>query len=246
MKNIYLVLLITTVLLSFQVSKAEERLKLSGKIQNIVIEDKKDSLHVFIKLKMSFKAVGNDSILLWKQTYPHDKNLRDKFLCVNSKILGFLAIAKEEKILYYQQCALPSIQRSAAWQEVKNEIDSKMLPSNQIQIIKSGEALDFDADWSFIFLKKKAINSNDPFWGYSSEYDVLSNEIKNAKDLSLQVTYRVWSSELESRSDIKHKKPFGKKLQKRWKKFGYLWLDDIVSEPISLDLNCATVINDEK
>ncbi len=246
MKKIYMILAVCIILLGFQVSKADERLKLLGKITSIQLENKEDSLLVSIRLKMSFQATGNVPVLLWKQTYPHDENLRGRFLGTFSKIFGMLPTEKEEKILYYHSSRLPSIQRTQGWQDIKKELDSEILQSTQIQSIKSGETLDFDAEWSFIFLKKKANGSNDPLWGYSSHFDVLSNEIKTAKNLSLQVTYRVWSSELELHSDRKDKKPFGKKLQKRWKKYGYLWLDDIVSEPIPLDLSSAVVKTESK
>ncbi|MCV4607363.1 hypothetical protein OFB74_31155, partial [Escherichia coli] len=37
-----------------------------------------------------------------------------------------------------------------------------------------------------------------------------------------------------------------KALQDRWKKYGYLWLDDIVSEPIPLDLSSAMIKTDSQ
>lgn len=239
-KRIYWISLVLALLFGFQIVNAGESLKLSGKITNIEIEENKYSVLVSVHLKMSLKTISNEAVLLWKQTYP-DGILDGSFLCVNSKIFGITAMEKEEKVLHYYNCALPSLQRTRAWQDIQNELDNKTPPSNMVQIINSGESFDFYGDWKFIFLKKKALGSNDPLWGYGSMYDVLWDEMKDVKNLSLQVTYRVWSSELEPRSAKRDKRPFGKKLQKRWRKYGYLWLDDIQSEPIALDLKTAVV-----
>ncbi|MFV0388157.1 MAG: hypothetical protein ACK5NT_05325 [Pyrinomonadaceae bacterium] len=242
----YISLLIVLLFFSIQLTKAEERLKLSGQVESIEIEDKKDVLQIDLQLKMSLKLVGKEAIFLWKQTYPHDESLRNKFLCVNFHIFGILSNVQTEKLLFVDDPPLPSLQRTKQWQDVVTEMDKKSPPSSQFQIVKSGETVYFFENLSFVILKKKAIGSNNPYWGYGSDINVLADEILKAKNLTLQVSYRVWSSELEPRSDHKDKKPFGKKLQKRWKKFGYLWLDDIVSEPIPLDLSSAVIKTDSK
>jgi hypothetical protein len=238
--RVYIALLILVVLFSFQIVKAGGPLELSGKISSIEIEDKKDSVLVAVHVRISFNATGDEPVLLWKQTYP-DEVLNGRFLCTNSKILGMLAAEKEEKILYYHNCALPSIQRTPAWQNARKRLDSKTLPLDEVQIIKRGESFVYDDVLKFIFSKKRSQNSNDPLWGQSSDHDVLWDQIKYAQNLSLSLTYRVWSPELEPRSANQEEKPFGKTLQKRWKEYGYLWLDDIQSEPIELDLKTAVV-----
>jgi hypothetical protein len=220
----------------FQTVKANGELALTGKVHSIEIEDKEDSVLVSVRLVMSLKAVGDKPILLWKQIHP-DPILSGAFLCINAKILGSVAAEKEEKILHYSNCALPSIQRTPAWQDIMNKLDNKIPPLDHVQIINRGEHFDFNADWKFIFLKKKALNSNDPLWGRGSDYDVIWDEIKDARNLSLRLTYRTWSFELERGCDNPNKRKFGKKLQKRWKAYGNLWLDDITSEPIALRLN---------
>lgn len=245
MKKKLLILLL--VIFSIQFAKAEEKLKLSGKVENIKITEKKDILQIDANVRMSLKVIGTEPLLFWKQTYPHDESLRGHFLGLNLRVFGFLATEDKEKLLYLNGLPLPSIQRTKQWQDIVAEMDGKSPPENQVQSIKSGETVDFDEAWTFIFLKRKAIGSNDPYWGYGSDSNVLADEILKAKDLKIRVKYRVWSPELEPRSAASiDKKPFGKKLQKRWKKYGYLWLDDITSEPISLDLSSAVVKTDSK
>jgi hypothetical protein len=247
MKKSYISLLIVLLFFSIQLTKAEERLKLSGQVESVEITDKKDILQIDVKLRMSFRVVGKESILLWKQTYPHDESLRNKFLCVNFRILGIPSNVETEKLLFVDSPPLPSLQRTKQWQDVVTDMDKKSPPASQFHIVKNGETIDFFENLSFVFLKKKAVGSNDPYWGFGSDINVLADEIKSAKNLKLALKYSVWSSELEPRSDLlKNIKPFGKKLQKRWKKYGYLWLDDIVSEPIPFDLNSAIVKTDSK
>jgi hypothetical protein len=83
-------------------------------------------------------------------------------------------------------------------------------------------------DWFYINKKKNV-------------YDVFPNriwdEIKDARSLSFKLEFRVWSLDLERHPTEKEIRPFGKQLQKRWRKYGYLLLDDIVSERIPINLN---------
>jgi hypothetical protein len=53
----------------------------------------------------------------------------------------------------------------------------------------------------------------------------------------LQVVCEVWPWNVEP-ADAKLS--FGRKLQKRWQPIGVLWLDEIYSEPIRLDVNDLT------
>lgn len=240
-KLIWLLPLGLVFLLSSFAVRAEGQLELSGKITDIGIEEKGGSVRVSVRLQMSLKAVGETPVMVWKQTNPNESSQR-AFLCVYSKVLGVLAKGSGEKILHYNTCALPSIQRTSAWQDVIKRLDSATPPASEIRVIKPGESFDFNDEWAFTFLKRKAGNSNDPLWGLSSDHDVLWDEIKEARNLTLELAYRVWSSELEPRSDIAvDEKPFGKRLRNKWKESGYLWLDDIVSEPVPIDLGSVVV-----
>lgn len=58
----------------------------------------------------------------------------------------------------------------------------------------------------------------------------------------LRVTSQVWSPNLEHRRNDRSRLTFGHRLQKRWKKIGLLWLDDIWSAPILLDLKKLVII----
>jgi hypothetical protein len=50
----------------------------------------------------------------------------------------------------------------------------------------------------------------------------------------------MWPWNVEERGPEREKLKFGHELQERWKDVGLLWLEDVRSEPIMLDLKTAT------
>ncbi len=170
--------------------------------------------------------------MLWKQTNP-SLALNEQFLCTSYKLVR-PTIRNKEEVVMYQACRLPSSERIPAWQAIKNELDSKTPSPSQIRTIMSGEHFDFDTDLKFVIAKKNADGQND-IRGYGGwEQNGFWEEIKAMNDLKLQVSYRTWSWELEPRSNKTNVKTFAESLRHRWSKFGYLWFDDITSEPIPL------------
>jgi hypothetical protein len=73
----------------------------------------------------------------------------------------------------------------------------------------------------------------DNFWPRRESWE----KISKAPAAWLDVYLQVWPLNLEPASYDRSKMEFGRKLQRRWKAIGQLWLDDIVSEPIKLDLD---------
>jgi hypothetical protein len=72
------------------------------------------------------------------------------------------------------------------------------------------------ADWFYI-------NKNEKSW----------NELAGADCLLLRVTYETWPLNVEPRQSTLDDKKFGQELRERWKSSGYLWIDEITSEPLS-------------
>ena len=235
-----IILLVITIFLNSQLANAQAMLKLYKKITSIEKEELNDRVVFNVKSNMSFRNVGDKPILLLIAAYPEsspfspDNNL--PFLGICTKITGVLETERTEKVLM-SGCALPSIESTADWRVLSKQLDSKTPPPALIKKLEAGESFDFKTIGWLRFFKKREL--------YSSFADeAIWSEIENAKSLSLQNTYRIWSLELEPRSAKGNEKPFGKQLQKRWNKYGYLWLDDIVSEPIPLNLSSVVEKND--
>lgn len=62
-------------------------------------------------------------------------------------------------------------------------------------------------------------------------------EIIKYQQLWLRVVYEIFPINVEPKVDGKYR--FGKKLRNRWRQFGDLWLDNVPSEPIPINLHAA-------
>ena len=71
---------------------------------------------------------------------------------------------------------------------------------------------------------------------------VLRGHVKSVEidEYDPQITCILWPENIEGLVRNSDQLPFGHKLQKRWKAAGVLWLEDMRSEPIQLDLRMAT------
>ena len=65
-------------------------------------------------------------------------------------------------------------------------------------------------------------------------------DLQRIAEINLQVIYRSWSVALESANEGDDEDySFGSELRRRWKNYGYLLTNNVVSEPIPLDLTSA-------
>lgn len=223
-------ILLLMVLACSQSLDAAEPMILSGRITNVIKEEKGDSVVLSLALTMSFQNVSEKPILLTVSSYPKSSPYYipdNSFMSICAKVTGMLEAA--EKILY-SSCSLPSIEGTSDWQNIRKEFDRKIPPQHRIKFLNPGQSFEFESRVRVSFLREQdpySVNRENALW----------NEIVAAKCLVLRMTYRIWSLELEPRSGDRNDRPFGKELQKRWKDYGYLWLEDINSQPIEIQLN---------
>lgn len=223
--RLFVFFLFIIIVSQFQSIYANENLKFVGKISNLEMVEKKDSFLFSFDSTLTLTNTGKVPILLF---------LPETWLCINREIYGIASDEKIEKKLTFNG-SLPSISNSKEWLERKEKLDAKVPPLDLFRKLERGQSFIFEQKEWFSISKEKAKSSVESNFGNFSW-----SEIKNAKLLSLRLEYRIWSLNLETYS-LSNNKRFGEKLQKRWKKHGYLWLDDIQSEPIALDLNAAFV-----
>jgi len=118
----------------------------------------------------------------------------------------------------------------AYWTDLKERIDTPA-PSSAYFAILSPDQFIVLKDTIEIGLPQETKNENHYPERESWEY------IKKIPT-DLRVIYEVWADGLETRDDLRKKNAkFGLSLQRRWKEYGYLWLDTVISEPIPLDLS---------
>ncbi len=227
MRLSYLFGLIIIVSINFQAVFAESGLKVTGKISQLEISEENKTTKLSFHITLTFTNTGKVPLLI----FTSDSSVRS----ILREMYGSIPIEKGDSRLYALY-TLPSIGVNEETRKIQKLLNAKEPLEELIKTIGIGENLSFETKEWFYIGKEKDV--------YDNLGNHLWSEIKDAKSLSLRLGYRIWSLDFEPRSVNRDKRPFGKKLQKRWKKYGYLWLDDIVSEPIPLDLSSAIVKTD--
>ncbi len=116
---------------------------------------------------------------------------------------------------------------------LQKQLNQKIPPSDLTYVIKVGDSFNFSTETECVFLKSKISASANESW----------NAISKSSPILIELKLEIFPSYLKQSNS----KSFSEKaLQDRWKKYGYLWLDDIVSEPILLDLSSAMIKTDSQ
>jgi hypothetical protein len=221
------IILVSFLILTMQLQTvfAKNEIQLTGNISSLEITQEQKRVKVSYIVKLTLTNRNELPILLL--------NSDSSLLCISRDIYGISSNDLKERKLF-SFATLPSSEKGAKkWEVIKTNLSSEKPPPNLIQKLRLNESISFEEkEWFYISKEKDVYNENQ---------NVLWDEIKDAKFLSLKLEFRVWSLNLERHSGEKEVRPFGKELRERWRKYGYLLLDDIISEPIALDLSSAVV-----
>jgi len=93
--------------------------------------------------------------------------------------------------------------------------------------------------WSFeneVYIGVPTEAGNHSFFPKGASFET----IQKYSPVWMKVVWEVWPLNVEPWGEDRSKLRFGRKLQRRWKDVGQLWLDGIQSDPIMLDLKTAT------
>jgi len=185
-------------------------LKLTGQIESCEVIDEGDRVKLSLKLNLSLTNAGDNPVLL----------LSEKPTLIGRQINSSATSGQNEKNLF-SLWTRPSIGVNDEWLKLSKDIDKASPPEAQIKRIEVGDAIKWEVtDWFYI---KKDDKSS---W----------KELTAANRLSLRLTYEMWSLNIEPRQSTLDDKKFGQELNERWKSYGYLWIDEITSEPIDIRL----------
>lgn len=133
---------------------------------------------------------------------------------------------------------------SPRWGKYRQKLD-KLYPSKKhFRYVLPNDVWRFEVE-TVIEITKVVGNIGDDFIVDGSWNKIDWLQIKSSPELWLQLNINFWYSNIEP-VEYREEKRFGNKLRNQWGKYGYLWLDEVESKPISLDFNVATIKNGSK
>lgn len=113
---------------------------------------------------------------------------------------------------------------------IQKGLDRERPPSDLTFIVRSGEAYKFSKRIRIYFAKTRDRVPN----SLSEQNNILWSEINNLSPAWMMVTFEVFPDYVDNLSGTDES--FGKVLRERWKKYGYLLTDNVVSGPIQLNM----------
>ena len=208
--RIVLVILMLLVSLT-DTAAAKPALSLSGNVTNLkMVEESTDSLLLRLELDLTLR---NDSqanaILYW-----HDFDIVGNLI--------FRGEERQNREVLYRISTLPSADRSPQWADLQKRMDLTNPSGDLTRTLRRGESVNLKRTTNLRIFRKGLNGSS---W----------NEIRAASPVWLTVELDLFPANLDQTSTSA--KSFGKKLQKKWKRFGVLQIEVLQSEPIRLDLS---------
>jgi len=199
-------------------------LTLRGTVESVRVKEiDKSSALIEIKLKMELVNAGVIPIILLQREplFPG----------------GALARKPEDfevGNLLAGDAGWPANDVSAEWTTLRMKLDKPNPPAEETRLLKPGESWPLETS-------VRLVVPTDPKKYTSSRKKESLATIQQLSPVWLRVVCEVWPWNVEPLNADRNKLKFGHKLQKRWKDAGLLWLDEIYSEPIMMDVKTASV-----
>lgn len=125
---------------------------------------------------------------------------------------------------------LPTAAELPKWNEIVRSFDKSKPPESKTTSLAVGSGLSFN---TFFKLDVSNYNNNDLLFSQSVSLD----DLKENSSIFIEVICTTKPTGLDLYNLKENGDGFWQGLQTRWRKYGYLWIDEIKSEPIPLDLN---------
>jgi hypothetical protein len=126
----------------------------------------------------------------------------------------------------------PAVNLAPEWAALRQDLNKPTPPPDQTHIRMPNES------WSLGATVGVSLPDHPEMFARAKSRSL--KEIKELSPVWLRVVYEVWPWNLEPAAD-RRKLNYGRKLQRRWKTAGVLWLDEIYSEPMPLNLNNSSL-----
>lgn len=197
-------------------------LTLRGRVESVRVKEiDRSSALIDIKLQMELVNVGIRPIILLQREplFPG----------------GALARKPEdfaEGNLLAADAGWPANDISPEWATLRSNLDKPRPPADATRLLMPGES------WP-VETSVRLVVPTDPDKYTSSRKKESLATIQQLSPVWLRVVCELWPWNVEPLTTDRNQLKFGHKLQERWKKTGLLWLDEIYSEPMMLDVRTA-------
>lgn len=193
--------------------------QITGEILKLIREDKEDWVIYETTIKFNLLNSSNRKLIL----------LRDSVRIEGVEIFKNIDFKGQEVILSYD--TPPSFSGNAKWIIKGEELWKHNTKSESLMLIDSDKSFSFEEKYTFGFPRENRIYGKGYLWA----------DIKNEKTLFMKMKITLWEDEL--RTERFSSEIFPKKLASRINRQGILIFDEIISEPIPLDLSSAVIKN---
>lgn len=201
--------------------KSNVGLSYSGVVEGIVKRETQYTVIFRLKLRMALKNIGKQDLILLSED-----PLREVLFASDT-----YENAMREMYIHEENMGYSNDSTSDAWKHRRQFLDSHLPPNDMTMILKKGESKQFLVQIPLMFDKSCSIKRP-----REEEREILWSEASALKTLYLRIVFHAWNANLEE-GWYSAKSKFGKKLQKKWKSIGYLYLDDIITDPIEVKLD---------
>lgn len=180
----------------------------------------KSGVSLVVKLKMHLFNDGSIPVILLKAETP--------------SLVG-MGLAESPEALTFDRAWLTdykgeSVDTSPKWMALRKSLDLPSPPDGQVLILNPGESWPLEDSVQIALPTERGKNDFDPVresWENISKHPTAW----------LYVTLQVWPTNLDPRNNDHPAASFGREIRRRWQYAGRLWLDDIWSQPIPIDLS---------
>lgn len=217
-------LLMNNVAAQGMTGQGSKMLTLRGRVESVQVKEMDHSSALIeIKLKMELVNTGLRPIILLQREplFPG----------------GALARKPEDfeaGNLLASDAGWPSNDISAEWETLRSNLDKPSPPSDETRLLMAGESRPVETS-------VRLVVPTDPSKYTSSRKKESLATIQQLSPVWLRVVCEVWPWNVEPLNADRNQLKFGHKLQERWKGTGVLWLDEVYSEPIMIDVRTASV-----
>jgi hypothetical protein len=214
------VLLTASVVAKGMPDQNTEALTLRGNVESVQVKEiDHSSALIDIKLKMELLNAGQRPIIHLKREplFP-------------GGALARLPQDFETGNLLADDAGWPSNDISAEWTNLRSNLDKPRPPAAETRVLMPGDSWPLETSVRLVV----------PIDPSKSSSSLRKKEslvtIQQLSPVWLSVVCEIWPWNVEPLNAERSQLKFGHKLQERWKDLGLLWLNEIYSEPILIDL----------
>ena len=205
-------------------AQGSKLLTLRGKVESVQVKQiDQSSALIEIKLRMELVNTSPRPIILLKR----------------EPLFPGGALAKkpedfEQGNLLAVDAGWPSNDISAEWATLRSSLDKPNPPTDETRVLMPGESRPVETS-------VRLVVPTDPSKYSSSRRKESLATIQQLSPVWLRVVCEVWPWNVEHLDAERNQLKFGHKLQERWKDEGLLWLDEIYSDPMMMDVKTASI-----